>query len=113
MRSYRIVLTMAALLMPTALHAQAKEPAPLPSAEAAPADARANDQAKRTSPPPKSLMGMVMGALIASAEQAARTKPATAAQSRTTQPHIASKAATTSASPADTAHEQVAVQSEP
>lgn len=121
MRRYVAVLTIALLSAPSVLLAQQREPA----SEAVPdnADSAAlqdaaveTPQSMREGHAPRSLMGMVMGALIESAEQSARRDALLRTQAKATQlsPRSSRPLVQSPLVQSDRAiHEEIAVQSPP
>jgi hypothetical protein len=126
MRTCGFVLAMGALLMPSLSYSQAQRASDKPNVQAATTDSvevRGDEPAANTARERRSMMGMVMDVLIASAEQqsalekaAHHAGPANANAARTamTDAAAASVKSTISASSSDLAtNERIAVESEP
>lgn len=123
MRGFGFVLAMAALLLPSLSYSQNRHAASV-SANASdamlqPAEVPADKATTTAAPERRSLMGMVMDAVIASAEQQSaqevsrRAAGARNAPSVQLKPTVATPAAAVTLSPDLVTREQVAVESEP
>ena len=117
MRRVGFVLAVAGLLASSLAHSQVRQANNARDARTSTTDAieaRTGDPAPKTAPERRSLMGMVMGALIESAEQQARRQHT---MRQLTAGNAAPGITVTPASPAPSsgiaAREQIAVESEP
>lgn len=123
MRVSGFVLAMAVLFAPSLSYPQSypqdRQAANANAADPAlkPAEARTDKPATTTAPERRSLMGVVMDVLIASAEQQSAQAAASAGQRGATNPTSAPAAATPAAAPTLSpdlvTREQIAVESEP
>jgi hypothetical protein len=119
MRASGFVLAMVALLAPSLSYSQNQQMGRT-NAPATPELAEARDESARTAAPVRrSLMGMVMDVLIASAEQQSAQEAASMRQQSTTKPSappnsaVATPVSAATLSPDLVTREQIAVESEP
>lgn len=121
MRGFGFVLAMAALLLPSLSYSQNRQPASANASDAMlqPAEVPADKPTTTAASERRSLMGMVMDVVIASAEQQSaqqasrRAAGARNAPSVQLKPAVATPAAAVTLSPDLVTREQVAVESEP